>query len=650
MILCALDITDGKVKEENERKNAVLIKITEALQRKETEYLEILDGSTEAAWIIDIPGNHFEYSPQWLKRIGAESISADRMKSYIDSLIHPDDLDRVLSVRYECYQMRAGKFKAEYRLKTADGHYIWVMDKGKITYDESGTPFRAYGTTTDITEQKNSEAVILHQNNILQSITAIYTRAFSCETVDELGAACLNIIETLTESSCSFVGDVKDGLLCEITLHNPDGQRCALARSDKKESAFGLEIRGLYGWVLNNGRSLMTNEPSAHPCSTGTPQGHPEITAFLGVPFIQNGRVIGMLAVANRKGGYKEPDLEMLEAVAPTIFEVLIRKRTEEAVRENELLLRTIIDSSSDFLFIKDQNGKIVMVNRAYGELFRVDVDKVVGRYEHELCPDHTLTDRVTKDDRTIMRTGKTLTREESLETSFGKKVFLFSKVPWRDTGGRVLGVLGIAHDITELKKAEASLQESVASMKHSKDYIDLLYETTGTILSSPMPRQDISGLCVKVMRFLDCQIFLNYLSDFDRPELVLNACAGIDEKLQKELERLSGDKAVCAIAVNERRRFVAGHIQASEDPRLLPVKEMGIRAYACHPLIADQTVIGTLSFGTKTKDCFQDEELLLMKTVAESVCVAVNRKHNEEMLIGKRMNSEISIIIKTSF
>ena len=51
-----------------------------------------------------------------------------------------------------------------------------------------------------------------------------------------------------------------------------------------------------------------------------------------------------------------------------------------------------------------------------------------------------------------------------------------------------------------------------------------------------------------------------------------------------------------------------------------------GVTAYACHPLFAQGQVIGTLSFGTKSRLTFTDDELSLMKTVADQVATAMER------------------------
>ena len=74
-----------------------------------------------------------------------------------------------------------------------------------------------------------------------------------------------------------------------------------------------FRLDGLYGQVLKHGRSILTNAPAERPGSIGTPAGHPALTAFLGVPLVDGDRTIGLIAVGNRDGGYREADRESLE-------------------------------------------------------------------------------------------------------------------------------------------------------------------------------------------------------------------------------------------------------------------------------------------------------------------------------------------------
>ena len=79
---------------------------------------------------------------------------------------------------------------------------------------------------------------------------------------------------------------------------------------------------------------MIANDPASHPDRIGLPEGHPPLMNFLGAPLRREGKTVGMIAVGNRKGGYRPEDQEVLEALAPSIIEALDHKRAEEALRE----------------------------------------------------------------------------------------------------------------------------------------------------------------------------------------------------------------------------------------------------------------------------------------------------------------------------
>ena len=155
----------------------------------------------------------------------------------------------------------------------------------------------------------------------------------------------------------------------------------------------------------------------------------------------------------------------------------------------------------------------------------------------------------------------------------------------------------------------------------------ELLAEAASRLLTSDEPQRTVDELCGKVLEFLDCQVFFNFLVDEKQQRLHLNACAGIEQREAGNIEWLDHCAALCASAVHDGCRFVAGNIQQSPDPRTGLVKPFGIEAYACHPLRVGGQFLGTLSFGTRARKAFTEDELSLMKAVADLVVTAIERK-----------------------
>ena len=127
-------------------------------------------------------------------------------------------------------------------------------------------------------------------------------------------------------------------------------------------------------------------------------------------------------------------------------------------------------------------------------------------------------------------------------------------------------------------------------------------------------------------MEHLDCQVFFNFLADEESGRLHLNACAGIPEAEVRRIEWLDYGAAVCGCVARDGVRIVAENIGLTPDPRTDLVRSYNVRAYACHPLMARDRLIGTLSFGSKTRAEFTPGDLALMKTVSDQVSTAMER------------------------
>jgi signal transduction histidine kinase len=188
--------------------------------------------------------------------------------------------------------------------------------------------------------------------------------------------------------------------------------------------------------------------------------------------------------------------------------------------------------------------------------------------------------------------------------------------------------------DMNGGKRAEEALQRSYQRL-------DLIAETASQLLASISPQQVVESICLKVMDFLDCDVFFNFLvADEQKGFLHLNACAGIPAEEARRIEWLEYGVAVCGCAARDGCRVVTEDILNTVDPRTELVKSYGIQAYACHPLMVEGRLLGTLSFGTRKRSHFTGEELALMKAVADQVAIAMDRKLAEEAL--RRLNEEL--------
>ena len=144
-----------------------------------------------------------------------------------------------------------------------------------------------------------------------------------------------------------------------------------------------------------------------------------------------------------------------------------------ERSRQAEYLLRTVTDSISDPLFLKDRSCCLLLANAATVAVFGKRIEDLIGKTDEEIYDeifgDPAIGRQMMANDRRVMESGQTEIIEEIVPAPCGNRTFLSSKTPYRDDAGRVIGIIGIARDITDRKRTEEALKESEFFFKESQ-------------------------------------------------------------------------------------------------------------------------------------------------------------------------------------
>ncbi|MBI4847415.1 MAG: GAF domain-containing protein [Nitrospirae bacterium] len=306
-----------------------------------------------------------------------------------------------------------------------------------------------------------------------------------------------------------------------------------------------------------------------------------------------------------------------------------LRNQTEEMLRASEEKYRSIFEGANDGIISCDlRTGKFLFVNKRMCELMGYSDEEILKLGIKDLHPPESLPHVLNQFNR--MAAGEAT---EAAEIPVLKKD---KSIIYCDIGssflelGKKTVLLGFFRDVTARRIA-------VESLRKSNQRLEILSDTARLLLTSDTPEKIVETICRKVMDFLDCHVFFNYLLDDEKMSLRLNAYAGVSGNVAKEIEWLGFGETVCDYVARDGRRIVAENIQETPDSRTNRVRSIGMRAFACHPLLARGRVIGTLSFGTSSRASFTEDDLALMRTVTNHVAAAVERKKAEEELMSHR-------------
>ena len=387
----------------------------------------------------------------------------------------------------------------------------------------------------------------------------------------------------------------------------------------------------------------------------------------------EQGRSIGSVHVARDITGRKLREeriarLTKLYAVLSRVNETIVRTREEEPLYAE---VCRIVAEEGDFPLVwvgqvKDREVAPVASHGPaadYLKKIRVEVEGELGRGPTGTC---IREDRSVINDDFDINPSAAPWRKPALRHGFRAS----AGFPLHRQG-RVVGALTLyaakpgAFDAEQVRLLEAlcadisyaldAIQqeklrtEAEQTLRANEERLRLLSETAGRLLVAENPQAIVNDLCRGVMAHLDVQAFFNFLVDEGAGRLHLNACAGIPEEEARKVEWLDYGVAVSGCVAQQGHPIVAEDIRNTPDPRTERVKSYGIQAYACHPLMVQGRLIGTLSFGTKNRPNFKAEELALMRTVTDQVATAMERMRLIKELQRSRDRLEIRVQERTA-
>jgi diguanylate cyclase (GGDEF)-like protein/PAS domain S-box-containing protein len=147
------------------------------------------------------------------------------------------------------------------------------------------------------------------------------------------------------------------------------------------------------------------------------------------------------------------------DSVLTVVRDITERKQTLNALKNSEMRFRAIFETAEDSIFIKDCTQQYVQVNHAMEKLFGVPASELIGKTDEELFGKKAGA-HIREVDTQVLK-GKIIEEEQTKSVKEIPHSFHVIKVPLRDSSGKIIGLCGIARDITERHRTEKELRES---------------------------------------------------------------------------------------------------------------------------------------------------------------------------------------------
>ncbi len=173
--------------------------------------------------------------------------------------------------------------------------------------------------------------------------------------------------------------------------------------------------------------------------------------------------------------------------VIVALQDITPRKNAEESLRRSEDLMRAVTDNSPDAIYVKDTESRWLMANPAVLQIVGRSAEQALGKSDLELYTDPQIGQAILENDRLVLALGVPQAMEEIADTPGGRRTFLSIKAPWRDHAGKIIGIVGISHDITERTETEEALKKAASDLKRSNEDLAQFAHAASHDLQEPL-------------------------------------------------------------------------------------------------------------------------------------------------------------------
>ena len=330
-----------------------------------------------------------------------------------------------------------------------------------------------YEVLTELSERKKAEKQVRRN---LAELELLYENALAVNQMLDPEKIVDSIIKTFGKyfamhHALIMLKEEGKEMLKLVGSFGPGLKKNELLEFQKIQREKNIKVgQGISGWVIQTGEPLrvsdVTNNPNYIPSTSNIKSG-------LYVPIKIGHKILGSIAIESETAdAYTERDERLLVTIASQTAialenaslyqkvhkELAERKTVEKALRESQSRLQSILDNTSALVYIKDLQGKFILINNALARMVGIKSPEIIGKSPNALIryPEAPLH---AQNDRRVIEKGAPITFEENYTLNGVTNSFLSVKFPIFNDHGKIIALCGISSDITDQKTAEEQLR-----------------------------------------------------------------------------------------------------------------------------------------------------------------------------------------------
>jgi PAS domain S-box-containing protein len=396
-----------------------------ALRISEERFKQIAEVAGEFIWEVDSTGLYTYVNKISEGILGYSSNEIVGKKHFYDFFV-PELAETLKSAAFQAFAEKTGFKRFENANTHKDGHIVILSTTGMPVLDAEGNLLGYRGVDTDITEQKKAELALRESEERFR-----------------------NLYSNMAEGVC----------LQKLVF-------------DHHGKAVDYEIIGVnqqYENILGTKKEDVVGKLASEVYNISPP------------PYLQEyASVVNSGSPFSFESFFQPMNKHFSISVSPwdkdgfaTIFaDITHRVMAEEGLRQERMMLRTMIDHIPDSIFVKDAQGRKVIANPADLRIMQLTSEaEAIGKTDIELYPGESGQEWYNED-MAVLSTGQPILNQEGyyIDEKGNKRWQVASKIPLKDEAGNIIGLVGIGHDITNQRQAEEEIRQKVKELALSND------------------------------------------------------------------------------------------------------------------------------------------------------------------------------------
>lgn len=433
-------------------------KIEAASQPAEAVYKTIISTAMDGFFLADSQGNFLDMNDAYCHMMGysreellAIKISDIEAKESLQETIQ--HMERVKEVGWDRFETRS---------RRKDGKIISV--EVSVNYMEAGGG-RFFVFLRDITNRQRTQEALLNalkeSRQRQEEVAALLEASKAILEHHEFKKAARFIFDSCKNLIGAPAGYIallsKEGSENEVLFLDSGGLSCMV------DPELPMPIRGLRAEAYRNRLAVYHNDFSHSEWMKFMPPGHVFLDNVLFAPLIIGEKVVGLIGIANKPGGFNDDDARLVSGFGELAAIALLNSRRLESLKHSEERFRSVAQSASDAIISTDSLGNIVFWNQAANHLFGYSADEALGKPLTLIMPERCRQAHQEGMKR-VAATGKTKIIGKVIELAGIRKdgrefPLELSVATWHTGEGVFFG--GICRDITERKRVEEALRKA---------------------------------------------------------------------------------------------------------------------------------------------------------------------------------------------